>query len=294
MFKSPTYRYMNWLAIADLTHLTFTVLYMTSAVETLHREFGYLLSWILCHTLRTLIRTFETWSYFMVPVFTCRRLRGVWDPFAFRIQKVKNYLVALGALFLSTVIHVVGSWEYELDRMYKPTGNGVECYACKRSAFHSKNIVGEGRIYGRELLSRVFPMLTVFLLNIVIVVIYRHRLAQGRVLQPTKRTPDAEECRMTFQLLFIGITNVICMTPMSLLMVVMSLKECDASIDFEVFHEVANIFANTQSVCNFYLYFFWRSEVRQEFLEFLREMLPKVRVLCCRQPEGFRRSCSKV
>lgn len=230
----------------------------------------------------------------MVIVLTCHRLRAVWNPFAFRIQKIKSYLVALGALFLSVVIHVVGSWRYEFLRVDEPTSGDVECYACRWSAFHNEDVVEGGHIYGRELLTRVFPVVTVFLLNIAIVVIYRHRRAQARVLQSTGGQPNAEERRVTFMLLFIGSTYVICMTPISVLIVVMSLQEYDTSIDFEVFHVAANILANTQSACNFYLYFFCSRDVRQEFLELLKETFPKVRGTCHRQPQGFRRSSSEA
>lgn len=291
-FRSPTYRYVFWLALADLSHMTFDVLYLISTVKKIHMTFSFEVSRMLCRALHPTIHTSGAWSSFMVVVLTAHRLRAVWDPFAFRFQKVKTHVVALAALGLSVLIHVVGCWQYEVLRVR--TKDGVERYACAWSAFHKKPGVQHGYVVAREVVTRTLPVTAVFLLNIAITVVYRRRRAQARVLQSGAQSStgqsDVEEQRVINMLLFIGMAYVICMTPMSLLVVAMSVQDNFGSPDLELFWVSANMLANVQSACNFYLYFFCSRAMRQEFLSVFGGTLRRPEFLSSQEGQNSTRS----
>lgn len=293
-FNSRTYSYIRWLAFADLATLTFDVFFLLSTVERWHRGFGFLISWLLCHILHPIFYTFGTWSAFMVVILTVHRLRAVWDPFAFRAQTRKPCYVALGAFLFSALINVVSFLQYMMLHIVKPRREGVElevwCYACTWSAFHKRALIQDGYVFGREFVSKVLPVIMVFVLNIAIILVYRRRQAQGRILRSSTGQPDEEERRVVYMLLFIGTFYVLSMTPISLYIMAISTEgKYTTSRGFEIFRTAANLLANTQTASNFYLYCFCSRAVREEFIRVCKATLRDPRVLLLGGRRGFRR-----
>lgn len=283
-FSSRPYRYLFWLAIADLCTLITGLIYQLTDIESYNRQFGYAAAFFACHIVLPFINVFGATSAFMIVALTADRLLAVCRPFAFYTHRgmLPAGVAAMIAFGLSLGLYSPNPFQHTVMTIALKGGDtSPVCYRCTWSFFHRQKSV-ERYVFIRQILTHLVPVAIVFVLNLSFIVVFARRRTRRLSVSYSTDAKVSERRRLIRMILLMTTVFIVCLTPMALSVVALStVKKNTTSAGFELFRSSSRVLSYVNHSSNFYLYLFCSPMIRASFADICRgayrKMLAKFR-----------------